>query len=26
MQVLDAINHSNGRNKLKLAAQGFDRT
>lgn len=26
MQVLDAINYSNGRNKLKLAAQGFDRT
>ncbi|MDI9863563.1 Y-family DNA polymerase [Flectobacillus sp. DC10W] len=26
MEVLDAINHSNGRNKLKLAAQGFDRT
>lgn len=26
MKVLDAINHSNGRNKLKLAAQGFDRT
>jgi len=25
MKVLDAINHSNGRNKLKLAAQGFDR-
>lgn len=26
MQVLDSINHSNGQNKLKLAAQGFDRT
>ncbi|MDI9858992.1 Y-family DNA polymerase [Flectobacillus roseus] len=26
MQVLDVINHSNGSNKLKLAAQGFDRT
>ncbi|NBB31644.1 Y-family DNA polymerase [Cellulophaga sp. BC115SP] len=26
MAVLDSINHSNGKNKLRLAAQGFDRT